>query len=52
MQTRNPFASTPAMKDEQVHRLYAAIDGRKTVIELISIEEMKDYPHSKRIYHS
>ena len=34
MQTSNPFARTPVIRDEQARRLYTAIDGKKTVIKL------------------
>ena len=37
MQTSNPFAHASAMRDEHVRRLYAAIDGEKTVIDLASV---------------
>jgi len=37
MLTSNPFARTSAIRDKQARRLYAAIDGRKTVIELASV---------------
>lgn len=34
MRTNSPFTRTPAIEDEQAHRLYTAIDGRKTLAEL------------------
>lgn len=37
MRTNSPFARTPAIGDEQAHRLYTAIDGRKTLAELASV---------------
>jgi chemotaxis family two-component system response regulator PixH len=37
MQTSNPFAQAPARRNEQTQRLYAAIDGKKTVRDLASV---------------
>lgn len=37
MRTNSPFARTPAMKDEQASRLYSAIDGKKTLAELVAV---------------
>lgn len=37
MRTRNPFALSPAVEDKQARRLYAAIDGRRTLGELASV---------------
>jgi chemotaxis family two-component system response regulator PixH len=37
MQTSNPFASTPAVKDKQARLLFAEIDGKKTVASLATI---------------
>lgn len=34
MRTRNPFALTPAIEDRLARRLYAAIDGNRTLDEL------------------
>jgi response regulator of citrate/malate metabolism len=34
MRTRNPFALSPAIQDELARRLYAAIDGSRTLAEL------------------
>lgn len=36
MRTNSPFARTPVIEDEQAHKLYTAIDGRKTLAELAS----------------
>jgi DNA-binding response OmpR family regulator len=41
MQTSNPFARTPAMRNEHARLLYAAIDGRKTVTALASVTGLK-----------
>lgn len=37
MRTSNPFALTPEIEDRQARRLYAAIDGKKTLAELAAI---------------
>jgi len=37
MLTSNPFVRITAIRDKQARRLYAAIDGRKTVIELATV---------------
>ncbi len=34
MRMRSPFANPPVLKDEEVRRLYSAIDGKKTVMGL------------------
>jgi DNA-binding response OmpR family regulator len=34
MRMSSPFVNTPMLKDEEARRLYSAIDGKKTVIEL------------------
>ena len=41
MLTSNPFAPTFTSRDGQSRRLYAAIDGKKTVIELASATGLK-----------
>jgi chemotaxis family two-component system response regulator PixH len=41
MQTSNPFAQASVRRNEQVRRLYAAIDGRKTVRDLASVTGLK-----------
>ncbi len=37
MQTSNPFANGPAIKDKQARRLLAEIDGKKTVTRLATL---------------
>ena len=37
MRTSSPFARTPAIEDEQTHRLYTAIDGRRTLADLAAV---------------
>jgi len=37
MRTSSPFARTPVFKDERARRLYVAIDGKKTVAELVAL---------------
>jgi DNA-binding response OmpR family regulator len=41
MLTSNPFAGASAIGDRQTRRLYAAIDGRKTVTELASMIDLE-----------
>ena len=42
MRTSSPFARVPVIEDEQAHRLYSAIDGRKTLAELRAVTGMED----------
>jgi DNA-binding response OmpR family regulator len=53
MQTSNPFAPASFVRDEQARRLYAAIDGRKTVIELASVTgmETEEVVNTLRVLH-
>ncbi|HEU0002016.1 MAG TPA: response regulator [Ktedonobacteraceae bacterium] len=37
MRTNSPFARTPAIKDDQASRLYSAIDGKKTLADLVAM---------------
>jgi CheY-like chemotaxis protein len=37
MRTSSPFARPPAIGDKQAHRLFAAIDGRRTLAELAAV---------------
>ena len=37
MRTSSPFARTPAIEDDRVNQLYAAIDGKKTLSELAAV---------------
>ena len=37
MRTRNPFAISPIIQEKQARRLYAAIDGRRTLAELAAM---------------
>lgn len=37
IQTGNPLASTPVIKDQQVRRIFAEIDGKKTVARLATV---------------
>ena len=36
MRTSNPFACAPVIKDKQALQLYGAIDGRRTLAELVA----------------
>jgi CheY-like chemotaxis protein len=42
MRTSSPFTSVPVIEDEQAHRLYTAIDGRKTLAELSSVTGLEN----------
>jgi CheY-like chemotaxis protein len=42
MRTNSPFARTPVIEDEQAHRLYTAIDGKKTLAELATVTGMEN----------
>lgn len=42
MRTNSPFTSAPAIADEQAHRLYTAIDGRKTLAELSAVTGLEN----------
>lgn len=37
MRTNSPFARTPVIKDDQASRLYSAIDGKKTLADLVAM---------------
>lgn len=37
MRTSNPFAVAPAIADKQARRLYEAIDGKRTLAELVEV---------------
>jgi hypothetical protein len=41
MRANNPFANSTVLEDGSVHRLYAAIDGRKTITKLATITGME-----------
>lgn len=41
MRTSSPFARSTVIRDEQAHRLYVEIDGKKTVAELTAITGLK-----------
>ncbi len=42
MRTNSPFTATPVIEDEQAHRLYTAIDGRKTLAELSAVTGLEN----------
>jgi len=42
MRTNSPFTSVPIIEDEQAHRLYSAIDGRKTLAELSAVTGLEN----------
>lgn len=42
MRTNSPFARTPVIEDKQAHRLYTAIDGRKTLAELATVTGLEN----------
>jgi len=42
MRTNSPFTRDPVIGDEQAHRLYTAIDGRKTLAELSSVTGLEN----------
>lgn len=42
MRTSSPFSRVPVIGDEQAHRLYTAIDGRKTLAELASVTGLEN----------
>jgi chemotaxis family two-component system response regulator PixH len=41
MQTSNPFADTPVIKDRQARRLLDAIDGKRTVARLVTLMNLE-----------
>ncbi|HEY6540861.1 MAG TPA: response regulator [Ktedonobacteraceae bacterium] len=42
MRTNSPFTRAPVIEDEQAHRLYTAIDGRKTLAELSAVTGLEN----------
>ncbi len=42
MRTNSPFTRVPIIEDEQAHKLYTAIDGRKTLAELSTVTGLEN----------
>jgi len=43
MRTRNPFVHSPIIKEKQARQLYDAIDGRKTLSELVTLTGLETH---------